>query len=103
MSEEALIDAIMRIRVSQPGLTAAETHKALVDEGNADLELSVVKKAAGKATKRAAKEAAAPPPPRQKKVDVPSAPNEAKQAKHAKALVRCDHARTGIFAARCLH
>jgi len=56
--DEALIEAVLRVRVDQPGLTAAEVHAALVAEGNAGLELPRVKKAASKATKRQAK---APP------------------------------------------
>ena len=45
MDEEALIDAVIRIRsASAEPLTAAQVHKALTDEG-ANLEFSAVKKA----------------------------------------------------------
>ena len=52
MDEEALIDAVIRIRsASAEPLTAAQVHKALTDEG-ANLEFSAVKKACSKAAKR---------------------------------------------------
>ena len=88
VDEETLIAAILRVRVSQPNLTAAETHAVLAAEPEfAEVALPAVKKAAGKATKRAAKEAAAAPAAA-KKSNVLTAPpvvSEAKQAKQAKA------------------
>ena len=50
LDDEALIDAVLAVRAEKSGLTAAETHAALVAAGHADLELSRVKKACSKAT-----------------------------------------------------
>jgi hypothetical protein len=53
MDEEALIDAVVRVRsASAEPLTAAQVHKALTDEGVGALEFSAVKKACSKAAKR---------------------------------------------------
>lgn len=87
--EEALINAVLRVRVTQPNLTAAETHAVLSAEPEfAEVPLPAVKKAAGKATKRAAKEAAAAPPAAKKADAAPAPPpvlSSAKQAKQQKA------------------
>ena len=86
IEEEALIEAVMRVR-SAGAETAAACHEALVLEAPfAALTLSQVKKAASKATKRSAKE---PKPPAEtaaaKAAAAPPVVNEAKVAKQAKA------------------
>ena len=49
VDEETLIAAVLRVRVTQPNLTAAEMHTALAAESEfADVGLPAVKKAAGK-------------------------------------------------------
>ena len=79
--EEALIQAVLRVRLAGAG-TAAECHAAIAaEEAFADVTLAQVKKAAGKATKRTAKEEAAKPAA----AAAPAPVSEAKQAKQAKA------------------
>lgn len=91
MSDEQLISLVVGIRESQPALTAAQIHEKLVTDGVTDgpdpLELSRVKKAASKATKRLAKlppTAAAPAPA----AEAPRSKREAKIAKAAEDYMK---------------
>ena len=60
MDEEQLIDAVVHVRASKEGATAADVHATLVADGHAELTLSQVKKACSKAGKRQGKAGAAP-------------------------------------------
>lgn len=80
VGEEALIQAVLRLRVEAPDLTAAAAFAALEVEGM-KVTKGDVKKACSKATKRA-------PPPKEKPASTePQVPvaSSAKQAKLAKA------------------
>lgn len=55
LSEEELIDAVLRIRLADPAIdTAAKVLEALVAEGHSELSVSQVKKASSKAMKKKA-------------------------------------------------
>jgi len=86
MDEEQLIEAVLRVKLTGVDSTPTALHAALVAEGH-EVELSQVKKAASKATKRAARagtleSAPAPAPPAASRA--PTANESKKQAKQEK-------------------
>jgi len=90
-SEDELIDNVLRIKGTAPGLTAKQVHEALTAEG-VSVEFSAVKKAASKAAKRLpAQLPDAPPAPE----PVPTAPSKQEQKRanaQAEALKAGEHA-----------
>ena len=75
--EKLLVEAVLKIRLHQPSLTAKELHSLLSEQAVwKDTSVSQVKKAASKAAKQEAQQPRAPPPPTQQ----PRAPPRARSA-----------------------
>jgi hypothetical protein len=73
--EKLLVEAVLKIRLHQPSLTAKELHSLLSEQAVwKDTSVSQVKKAASKAAKQEAQQPRAPPPPTQQ----PRAPPRAR-------------------------
>jgi len=79
MDEEALIEAVLRVKLGGASMTAAQVHGILEGEGNV-VTLSQVKKAASKAAKRVGEQPVVAPAV----APAASEPTAAKQAKLAK-------------------
>ena len=87
LSDDELVDAVLRIRLADPSKdTAKAVHEALIAEGHADLSGSAVKKACSKAMKKKAAEEEEAPKVEEKAAPAPVlSKKEAKAAKAAKS------------------
>ncbi len=92
MDEEALIAAVLRVRVSAPESSAAQVKEALAAEGHGDLTLSQVKKACSKASKRNPRVAGADAPAQQEQVPTKSRREEKAEKAAEEALKSAERA-----------
>lgn len=105
MDEEALIAAVLRVRVSAPESSAAQVKEALAAEGHGDLTLSQVKKACSKASKRNPRVAGADAPAQQEQVPskVPTKSRREEKAEKAAEEALKSAERAMIVAQRSAH